>query len=327
MEHKDVVIVGSGASGLACARRLTEAGMTCVVLDRGRRPGGRASSRVLADGRLLDLGVPLFRMSDARTSAFMRRWLENGFVVPFPGRVADVTDGHMTLRDPDKDPRWTGSPSMGALLEAMAVDLPVRQEATVTRAFRAENHWVLLGPEDAEVPLEVHASALVLAMPLPQARRVVSDLPAPTDGNDACLVAAFDDIPEAMPGGSASPATLACYLHGDDLLALVIRRPGRPVVVHASAAWSLPRLERSPADWAAEMAEALAARFGGPVPKTVHAHRWTFARPLGPLGGGCGWDPDRRLAVCGDAWIGPAGRFEGAVLSGLEAADRLLGQD
>jgi len=40
-----VVVVGAGIAGLACARALTAAGYPVRVLDRGRRPGGRMSSR------------------------------------------------------------------------------------------------------------------------------------------------------------------------------------------------------------------------------------------------------------------------------------------
>lgn len=40
-----VVIIGSGSSGLACARTLAAAGLVPVVLDKGRGIGGRVATR------------------------------------------------------------------------------------------------------------------------------------------------------------------------------------------------------------------------------------------------------------------------------------------
>ena len=39
------VIIGSGISGLACARTLAAAGLVPVVLDKGRGIGGRVATR------------------------------------------------------------------------------------------------------------------------------------------------------------------------------------------------------------------------------------------------------------------------------------------
>lgn len=44
-EAPTVGIVGAGLAGLACARELASAGVSVVVLDKGRLPGGRAASR------------------------------------------------------------------------------------------------------------------------------------------------------------------------------------------------------------------------------------------------------------------------------------------
>jgi ribulose 1,5-bisphosphate synthetase/thiazole synthase len=41
----DVVVVGAGIAGLTAARALASAGSEVLVLDKGRGPGGRASTR------------------------------------------------------------------------------------------------------------------------------------------------------------------------------------------------------------------------------------------------------------------------------------------
>jgi predicted NAD/FAD-dependent oxidoreductase len=53
MEPWDVVIVGAGVCGLTLARLLEESGRRVLVLDKGRGPGGRVSSKTL-EGSLLD---------------------------------------------------------------------------------------------------------------------------------------------------------------------------------------------------------------------------------------------------------------------------------
>ncbi len=54
-----VCIIGAGLAGLACARRLSEAGLACTVLERSDGVGGRArTDRV--EGFLLDRGFQVF---------------------------------------------------------------------------------------------------------------------------------------------------------------------------------------------------------------------------------------------------------------------------
>ena len=44
-----IVIIGAGIAGLACARRLAEAGLAPVLLDKGRGIGGRVATRRMGD--------------------------------------------------------------------------------------------------------------------------------------------------------------------------------------------------------------------------------------------------------------------------------------
>ena len=52
----DVCVVGAGYAGLTAARRLTQAGLTAVVLEARDRVGGRVWTRHLDDGTYLDMG-------------------------------------------------------------------------------------------------------------------------------------------------------------------------------------------------------------------------------------------------------------------------------
>src|SRR5262245_63655767 len=51
----DVIVLGAGLAGLACARRIAAAGLGPIVLEAGDRPGGRVRTDRVG-GFLLDRG-------------------------------------------------------------------------------------------------------------------------------------------------------------------------------------------------------------------------------------------------------------------------------
>jgi monoamine oxidase len=57
-EESDVLVIGAGAAGLACAQRLQEAGLRFRVLEAASRLGGRADTDyTLAPGRAVEMGA------------------------------------------------------------------------------------------------------------------------------------------------------------------------------------------------------------------------------------------------------------------------------
>ncbi|MGZ8404697.1 MAG: FAD-dependent oxidoreductase, partial [Nitrospira sp.] len=61
MKHSTphVLIIGAGLAGLACARRLTQAGLTCTVLEASDGIGGRTRTDSV-EGFQLDRGFQVF---------------------------------------------------------------------------------------------------------------------------------------------------------------------------------------------------------------------------------------------------------------------------
>ncbi len=154
----DVTVVGGGISGLACARAVTDAGGTARVLDRGRRVGGRLSSRTI-DGRAVDLGASYFVVGEeAGFGRVVADWEERGLARAWTDtfQVLDA-DGGQTLKPGPM--RWAAPRGLRSLALDLAEGLDVVSERVVERVepYRVDG-------EDA--------GEVVLAMPAPQARRL-----------------------------------------------------------------------------------------------------------------------------------------------------------
>jgi phytoene dehydrogenase-like protein len=97
MTSPDAIVVGAGVSGLACARRLREAGLATLVLEASDGVGGRVRTDEV-DGFRLDRGFQVLptSYSEARASLDYERLrlrpFERGAVVRSDGRYRGVAD-------------------------------------------------------------------------------------------------------------------------------------------------------------------------------------------------------------------------------------------
>src|SRR5919199_5508122 len=81
MVARPAVVVGAGISGTACARALRAAGVPVLVLDRGRRVGGRMALRRERIGdveHIVDIGASYFTVSDPAFAALADDWRSRG---------------------------------------------------------------------------------------------------------------------------------------------------------------------------------------------------------------------------------------------------------
>ena len=72
-----VAVIGGGIAGLICARILMDHRLAVTVVDEGREPGGRLSTRQ-GDGYQFDAGAQYFTARDTRFQREVDAWLAQG---------------------------------------------------------------------------------------------------------------------------------------------------------------------------------------------------------------------------------------------------------
>ena len=340
------VVIGAGVSGLACARTLADHAVPVVVLDKGRLPGGRLSTRSRRDDpeQAWDHGAQFFTARDPRFQRHVASWVEGGVVAPWEGRLVRM-EGGQTL--PARGgTRFVGIPGMRAAAAHLAAGLDVRCGVRAWGVRREEDAWWVdvenvensVGNTDASTGIAGASSALgpfdavVVAVPAPQAVGLLSGAPR--------LAAAADGVTMApcwagmLAGGVGEEHPWDAAFLDHPVLSWVARqgsRPGRREgvagghwVLHASPEWSERHLE-APAEVVASQLGEAARDVGvigtGGIPP-VQVHRWRYALPPDPRPEPCLWDREAGIGACGDWCGGP--RVEGAFLSGLAMAGRIL---
>lgn len=314
-ERAPVTVVGAGIAGLACARTLQDAGRDVEVLDRGRAPGGRLSSRTVR-GRPVDLGASYLTAGEGSPFAdVVADWVDRGLAHPWTDTFALV--GPEGFREWKSGPLRYGTRGGSRSLAAdLAAGLTVRPDTTV-RAVSA-------GPAVDGRPVP----AVALAMPGPQAARLLD--PA---GRAGGLAAAETWHPAlAVVLGWAErrwPADLhGAFVHDDPAVEWIAddgdrRGDAAPVLVaHTTAGLAAGHLEDPAAAVPAVVAAVRAALGIDEQPAWTEVQRWTFARPAAPREEPFGLVDG--IGLCGDGWGAPA-KVESAWRSGTELGRALAG--
>ena len=80
IEH--CLVIGAGISGLLVAKHLQSHGVKVTVIDKGRRPGGRVSTKEHTDGTF-DHGAQFITTRDKLFRNVVEGWLAAGAVSPW----------------------------------------------------------------------------------------------------------------------------------------------------------------------------------------------------------------------------------------------------
>lgn len=310
------IVVGGGISGAACARVLVDAGRDVMLLDRGRKLGGRMGVRTF-DGRPVDTGASYFTAADPTFVAAVEDWQRRGLARPWTDTFAvSSADGEDTKTGPM---RWAAPAGLRELVVDLTHGVSVESDHVVTAVTRRDGQLAVDGRP---------ADTVVLAMPDPQARRLLSPELAGHDRLDA----AYDPVlvlTTIWPERSWSDRD-GIFVNGDDTVAFVIddglrRGDGAPVlVVHSTSEFAAARLD-DPDAGTAPMLQRLREVVGldaSVVPSTTSMHRWSFAKPHGTREAPYLLTTNG-LGVCGDGWSTKP-RVEAAFLSGHQLGQAIL---
>ena len=356
----DLAVIGAGlaGSGLLASLRLKRWVGTAILIEAGRGPGGRASSRRKRDDPCwrLDHGAPVLHLSvqgDSEIAALVQHLQVSGAIEPLVAGVVSL--GPQGLEPLVKEgfgaegTRWRGRSCLASVADALlamaAPQVTCRYGVRIQHLHRDAAGWTLFDGVGHPVAI---TDALVLSGNLlahPRSLQVLGMRTCPLrdavqPGVDPSFDLALGQIAElqAEPrwtrmlsfpaesvAGQALPTLIECtppavQRWGVERLLLHPQADGRLGVVAHGFNPEVALSAEMIAPWSS-LADTLAAA------EDCGVMRWGAARPLaGALPPELQCLPAVRLGFCGD-WIGGEGFgfAQGALRSAVELASQLLG--
>ncbi len=329
-----VVIVGAGLSGLVAANALGEAGVRCLLLDKGRGPGGRLATRRLetnGSGGVMaraDHGAQFFTVRSPDFAELVHQWRRVGIVREWCQGFTPGGDGH---------PRYCAEAGMNTIAKYLASSADVETEVTVTQ--RARNNLDGAMVVTATDGRTWTAGTVLLSSPVPQSLELLErgglDLNATVDAQlrsisyARCLA-----LMVVLDGASAlaEPGGVQLTVEGDPVFSFVADNHLKGIsdavtlTLHVHDAPSLELWENNRDDTRDALVSQAQRWIGNATVQHAQLHGWKFARPLVAHPDPCVFTSlpgGSLLGFIGDAFGGA--KVEGAALSGLAAASQLLG--
>ncbi len=295
-----------------------------VVLEKARGPGGRMSTR-RKDGVQFDHGAQYFTARDPRFRRHVMAWQERGLVERWDARIGVASADSIEAVSKSTD-RFMPVPSMNQVCRELMQDLEDCRFDWQARSCTFENSAWNVQSEAGE---RVEGDVLILTVPPEQVRSLLAD----SDVNASLQSLEMQPCWAVMAVFDRPLFTdwdAAFINHGPlSWVSSQAARPLRPAadawVLHAGPEWSRAHLEDAHETVCGLLLEA-ARQLPGVQPFEVldaNIHRWRYALAREPINQGAFWFESKRLAVAGDWCHGS--RVEGAFLSGMAAAGRVMG--
>ncbi len=334
---RDVVVIGAGIAGLACARDLVAGGRSVVLLDKSRGVGGRCATRRML-GQPVDLGLSYYHADDPELLAELHE-VPATQLPGWPVRVAGAGPPcHPAAFQPGQR-RLAYAEGVTAFPRELARGLDIRAGARVV-GMVAEGEGVTLSLEDGP---PVRARDVVLTIPAPQAMAVLPDaqgqrLRAVHGLLEHVVVQPCITLVVGYRLDGPAPEFALLYPDDSEVVQLIshdsskrIEPTYRVLVVQARGPWSRRHLELGKDEWRTALIDETARLLGdwARAPEWSDLHRWRFAAtdlhselgaPLvfGLPGGG-------RLGLTSEAFAAEGG-VRGAYRAGRGLARRLLAE-
>jgi photolyase PhrII len=329
-----VAVIGAGISGLFAARTLADHGLHVTVFEKSRGVGGRMATRRTGNALSFDHGAQYFTARNKRFRQYVDSWIEQGLVAEWPNMRAGADQRLVVLgqgriaSESSSQQRFVGVPAMNSICKHLSDNLEIHKKVRINAIRRVDSSLTLV---DDQARAHAGFDRLVVSAPAQQSAELLADFP---------------ELREEISGISMNPcwATMAAFaehvtdqwvgafIH-DSFLVWAARNSSKPGrgraldqwVFHADAKWTFGNQEQDPDEIARKMLQEFWDVSGLPPQKPLYlqAHRWKYAIPDQPAECSCFYDEAAGIAACGD-WANGA-RVEGAFLSGMAAAGRILG--
>lgn len=318
------LIVGAGLSGLVAANILKQVGLAVVVLDKAHGVGGRMATRRV-ENDVFDHGAQYFTARDSRFVKQVSSWQAAGIARTW-ARGFFASDGTFKFNNEE---RYIGAMGMTSIPKYLAQSVDIRLEQRVDGITVSNRVWQV----ETETGDLFSSDALLLTPPLPQSLALLDTgeiaLPAKARADlerisyHACLA-----VMATLAGPSRIAAPGGVWLEGEPLRSIAdnhqkgISPEGYGITIHAGPEFSQQHWDMDPESITQLMFDAAATWIGTDI-TAISLPRWRYSQPASVYSEPCFYVSDPApLALAGDAFGAP--RLEGAALSGLTAAERLI---
>lgn len=311
----NVVILGAGMTGLAAARAVLDAGLSAVVVDKGRAVGGRMATRRIGDARF-DHGAQHYSVRSDAFRAVNDMLREEG--------VATTWYRSHSITNPDRgiEQRHVGVGGMRRIPEHLASAMDVRTGVTVNRLVFERGSVSALSADGVVAT----GKAAIITPPVPQSLALLSaseiepwehrgDLEAMEYDATLAIMATLEH-PSALPDGHLALSSGPIAWMADNQHKGVSEVPA--LTIHSSAEFATEYLEAPHEVWVPLLLSAAGEHINAPIASAV-GHRWRYSLPLRtidvdvvPI------DAAVPVLLAGEVFAGA--RVEGAFLSGRAAA-------
>lgn len=354
MSSRKVAVIGAGISGAIAARTLADHGVDVTVFEKSRGVGGRMATRRTESGLTFDHGAQYFTVRDPLFQRYVQAWLDRGLVTRWPDPNCDPSQRIAVFRRgqiaswSDDQLRYVAQPSMNSICHHLMKGMSLQAETQVEVVSKDNDKLLLKCDQGHELG---EFDRLIVSTPAPQAGALLENVSPLASLFHLISMQPCWAVMAEFPG----PVTnqwVGAFVH-DSSITWVSRnstKPGRKgqtpsnsgsgicelastrlfestesVLIHLEPGWTRSHWE-TPVESVIEIANAELFRALSLEPQEpIHtsAHRWKYAlvpssEPLQQC-----YDREAGIAVCGDWTHGS--RIEGAFLSGLSAAGRVLG--
>jgi predicted NAD/FAD-dependent oxidoreductase len=314
----DVLIIGTGVSGLIAARELQRAGRRVLLLDKGKGLGGRLASRRIG-AATFDHGAQFITTRDARFAEILKEAAKAGHMTEWCQGFIAAADGHT---------RWRGQPTMTAFAKHLAKDLTIQMETQVTTVKQVDDSYTI----ETSTGTIYSAAAVLLTPPVPQSLALLEtegiELESAMHARLAAIqyerciavMAVLKQPSLISPPGAILPTSGPISWIADNQLKGISAEPA--ITIHANLEFSLAHWDEDRMLSGQKLIDACQKWIGTEV-LSYQVHGWRYSKPMQVDEHPCALlRSTPPLVMAGDAFAGP--RVEGAALSGFAAAETIL---